>query len=77
MNCDGICSKYVVKKPTIKSAGRYESGHKRCSFCEVYLIWNGRNCPCCGTALRTKPRNSRGRSKIIQNQDITQSNSKK
>ena len=66
MMCKEICSKYKVKKPSQKQVGRYESGHKRCSFCEVYIVWNGRNCPCCGMALRTKPRNSQSREKIIK-----------
>ena len=70
MHCKGICSKYLAKKPENKKAGRYELGHKRCSFCEVYLVWNGRNCPCCGTALRAKPRNSKAMDKIVANLKI-------
>jgi len=67
MNCKGFCSEHAVKKPTTKGVGRYESGHKRCSFCEVYLKWEGTCCPCCGIRLRSKPRYSIGRDKIIQN----------
>ncbi len=66
MNCKEICSKHLAKKPATKKTGRYESGHKRCSVCEVYIIWDGRNCPCCGTALRAKPRYAKGRDKIVQ-----------
>jgi len=66
MYCKGICSDHGVKKPLQKKTGRYELGHKRCSFCEIYIIWDGRNCPCCGTALRAKPRNAKGRDKIVQ-----------
>ncbi len=73
MHCKGICSKHAIKKPSTKSVGRYESGHKRCSICEVYLIWAGRNCPCCGTALRAKPRYAQGRDKIVQNIKIKNS----
>jgi len=64
MHCKGICSNYVVKKPSQKNIGRYESGHKRCSSCEVYIIWDEKNCPCCGYILRTKPRNAQARNKI-------------
>jgi len=67
MHCKGICLKYLAKKPESKKSGHYELGHKRCSICEVYLIWDGRNCPCCGTALRKKPRNSKARTRIIEN----------
>jgi hypothetical protein len=37
MHCKEICSKYKVKKSNQKQVGRNESGHKRCSFCVVYL----------------------------------------
>ena len=77
MHCKGICSNHALKKPSVKNVGRYESGQKRCSFCEVYLKWDGRNCPCCGTALRAKPRNSLGRDKLVQNLTVKKSLPKK
>jgi len=70
MHCKGICSKHSVKKPHIKDMGRYESGQKRCSSCEVYMFWDGKNCPCCGYILRTKPRNTRARNKLVQNTNV-------
>jgi hypothetical protein len=70
MHCKGICSQYAVKKPIEKKTGRYESGHKRCSVCEIYIVWPERNCPCCGIALRAKPRNAKGRDKIVQKAKI-------
>ena len=66
MHCNRICSKYAVKKPPPAHGGLYESGHKRCSCCEVYLIWDQGCCPCCGVVLRTKPRNAKARSKLVQ-----------
>jgi hypothetical protein len=30
MQCNGICSKYSVKKIIPRNVGYYESGHKRC-----------------------------------------------
>jgi len=67
MYCKGICNKYSVKKPRQKNIGRYESGHKRCSLCEIYITWDGKNCPCCGCILRAKPRNVKSRDKLVQN----------
>ena len=66
MNCKGICSNLLAKKPNIKDTGRYESGQKRCSNCEVFIICDKKNCPCCGCNLRSKPRNSQGRDKLVQ-----------
>ena len=66
MGCREICSNYAVKKINPKVKGIYESGHKRCSRCEYFLIWNGNYCPCCGVLLRVKPRNSMDRIKMIQ-----------
>ena len=70
MSCKKICSNYIVKKPSNKNVGRYESGHKRCSVCEVFLKFDGKKCPCCGTNLRGKPRNSKGRDKIVKSKRI-------
>ena len=77
MNCKEICSNHAVKKLRPGHGGRYESGQKRCSFCDIYIIWDGRNCPCCGTALRTKPRYAKGRNKIVQSIKVKKSLPKK
>jgi hypothetical protein len=63
MPCKGICSRYVEKHST-RSGGRYESGQKMCSSCNVFIKFEGKRCPCCASALRAKPRNSKGREKI-------------
>ena len=65
MYCKGVCSNHAVKKPRTTKGGRYESGHKRCSICEIYIIWDGKSCPCCGCNLRAKPRNSKARRKLV------------
>jgi len=66
MGCREICSNYSVKKINPKFGGMYELGHKRCAICETFLNWEGIHCPCCGTSLRSKPRNSQGRDKLGQ-----------
>ena len=54
MACKGICIRYKAKH---KGAGfRYAKGQKRCNYCGVFMMWDGRKCPCCGYTLRTKPR---------------------
>ena len=65
MFCRGTCSKYAVKHSP-SAGGRYESGHKRCSSCEIFIKFDGIRCPCCGTALREKPRSSKAKEKIIE-----------
>lgn len=64
MSCIGICKKYIAKKES-PSSGRYESGHKRCSTCEIFVKWDGSNCPCCGMILRTKPRGTLSRQRLV------------
>ena len=54
-NCKGVCTRYKAKKP---KEGRYASGQKRCNFCYVFMNWDGFWCPCCGSRLRLRPRNS-------------------
>ncbi len=67
MQCNGICSKHAVRKPRPKNTGRYESGQKRSSLCEINIIWEGERCPCCGCKLRKKPRTVEARNKLVQN----------
>jgi predicted amidophosphoribosyltransferase len=67
----GICKKYKGKKPFRQS--HYEIGHKRCSTCDLFVKWNGNNCPCCGMQLRHKPRGTIGRQRmvaILQNKKV-------
>lgn len=46
--CRGICERYRSDKK------RYALGIKRCTSCDAYLLLQEFQCPCCGTALRTK-----------------------
>ncbi len=59
MTCNGTCVKYKATRPGF--SGRYATGQKRCSVCEIYIKWDGNNCPCCNFTLRTKPRNTNNR----------------
>ena len=53
MPCKGICHHH---KPTWMSQTlRYANGQKRCASCEVYLVWDGRFCPCCGRFYDKNP----------------------
>ena len=62
MTCKGTCSRYRAKKPL--NAGRYESGQSRCQVCGIFMMWEGRWCPCCGYRLRRKPRNLKYKEKL-------------
>ena len=66
MHCKGICIHHKINKSGQRETGRYESGLKRCSFCEVFIEWEGLRCPCCGCILRRKPRNAKAREKIVE-----------
>lgn len=63
MSCHGICSRYKAMKKV--GEARYSSGQKRCSSCEIFIDWNGTNCPCCGILLRTKPRGTQDRQRLL------------
>ena len=65
MTCNGICQKYKVTKPHTEMGGRYNNGHKRCNECEIFIKWAGKYCPCCGTPLRTRPRNSKNKAELM------------
>ncbi|WP_428323612.1 hypothetical protein [Nitrosopumilus sp.] len=62
MTCKGICDRYKAKKPV--GTGRYAAGQKRCQVCEIFINWNGLNCPCCNYKLRGKPRNLKYKKKF-------------
>lgn len=66
MACKGICYEFEAKKINLKGSGMYQTGHKRCSECEKFILWDEIRCPCCGTRLRLKPRQSNLRKKWIK-----------
>lgn len=62
LSCKGICQKH--KAAGNGTVGRYKNGQKRCSVCELFIVWLGLWCPCCGFKLRLKPKNSKYRMKL-------------
>ena len=54
MACRNICERYRATKD--KASSYYAQGFKRCQMCELFINWGGAKCPCCKSALRTKPR---------------------
>ncbi|MGI9566475.1 MAG: hypothetical protein ACR2LL_05620 [Nitrosopumilus sp.] len=41
------------------------AGQKRCSQCEIFINWEGKHCPCCGYVLRTKPKGTQTRHRLM------------
>lgn len=66
MTCKGVCPKFKAKKPLMQS--RYAAGQKRCSICEIFIIWDGVNCPCCGMNLRVGPRSLKSKQILLETQ---------
>lgn len=61
--CKETCINY--KAPLLNALiSKYLSGQKRCQFCDIFIVWEGLWCPCCGTKLRTKPRSSKQKQRI-------------
>ncbi len=52
--CSGICIRY--KSSPMPNGLKYKQGHKRCSYCGLFLDTKNTRCPCCKTILRMKPR---------------------
>jgi predicted amidophosphoribosyltransferase len=51
MSCKGVCIRHKAV------SNHYATGQKRCQVCEIFIKWDGLFCPCCGSKLRTRPRN--------------------
>ena len=64
MVCKGVCEKYKSTKPNLNNDGRYQTGQKRCTTCEIFIKWDGVSCPCCGVLLRNKARTSKLRKRL-------------
>ena len=69
MVCKGICKRYKAIKPSGKIT-RYGVGQKRCSVCDLFVEWDGNNCPCCGINLRTRPKGTKTREKLLIIRDV-------
>ncbi|MDQ3968686.1 MAG: hypothetical protein M3275_09875 [Thermoproteota archaeon] len=61
MTCKGICERHKALKPANGSGRRYSFGQKRCTMCEMFIICNEVWCPCCGSRLRRKAKNTADR----------------
>jgi len=64
MSCKGICHRYKATKPPIPLT-RYGTGQKRCTYCDVFMEWNGTHCPCCCRALRVKPKKLKNKQQLM------------
>jgi len=62
MVCKGTCPKYRATGDI--GIGRYAQGQKRCQICDIFLMWDGRNCPCCGFRLRQYPRSLKAKKNL-------------
>ena len=60
MTCKEICLQYKAVK--VSHSKRYENGQVRCQVCDIFMTYSGLFCPCCGTRVRTKPRNAKYKS---------------
>jgi hypothetical protein len=55
-SCRGYCNLHNELVTSTVCAGHWDKPNsRRCSVCEVFMIYPGRFCPCCHTLLRTKP----------------------
>ena len=64
--CKNYCQEQELKEKyhVMKSLGRFShdyrfQSHKRCSVCEVFMIFDGILCPCCRNRFRIHPRNKK------------------
>lgn len=58
--CKQKCHKHRIDPRN----GFYKQGYKRCSVCQYYTKWTGIFCPCCGTRLAVRARDTKSRKKI-------------
>jgi uncharacterized paraquat-inducible protein A len=68
VTCKGICLRHKAQKPV--GSGRYITGQKRCQGCDIFMKWEAIWCPCCGFKLRTRPRNSLFKKRLLLNGQI-------
>jgi hypothetical protein len=75
MACRGICNNHRAHPNRLP---RYANGQKRCQTCDIFIIWSGYYCPCCGQLMRARPRNSKckieGEQELVINQTLRVSN---
>lgn len=66
MSCIGICIRYKALRPNVNNGSRYIVGQKRCQICDIFLNYDGLQCPCCHYRLRLKPRLGAHREKYFE-----------
>ena len=71
MACKGICRKYKATKPHSEMGGQYKNEQKRCNECDIFIVWNGKRCPCCGMILRLRPRSGKTRIQFMKSNHPT------
>ena len=56
-HCRGLCLKYKFRSTNPRES-KYEQGASRCNnSCEIFIVWDGVYCPCCGIRLRKSCKN--------------------
>lgn len=53
--CKGICTRYKGQRIDLSW---YKAGVKRCDTCQIFIKFDGLNCPCCGAKLSTRAKKS-------------------
>jgi len=66
MSCKGICHRYKATKPSILLT-IYGTWQKRCTFCDVFMQWDG---TCCCHALRVKPKKLKNKQQLMITQQV-------
>ena len=66
MTCKGICRGIMAEMVpgyhgTMEELALRFPGYSNCRHCRVYIICEGRRCPCCGFTLAKKSRKIRPR----------------
>ena len=50
MSCNGRCKRLKFKKNTTLTT-QYDSRHKRCPICKIFVMEDESYCPCCNMLL--------------------------
>lgn len=65
--CRGHCERFYKFEKQGGNQKLYELGAKRCNVaCNgIYVKWDGTFCPCCQGRLRSRPRKSKLKKKLL------------
>ena len=64
-----LVQRYLAKKPAMNRAD-INQVKRDAHTCEIFSIWEGKHCPCCGMVLRTKPKGTQTRQRLMVVQEI-------